>query len=89
MADIRPTSWQPAQPPAPAAGRTAAQRAFFDAAMGRTPAPPTASPTAPPRTAQAATATATPAVRPLQTAPLDPEPPKKILRPGSLVDIRV
>ncbi|RYF94958.1 MAG: hypothetical protein EON95_03380 [Caulobacteraceae bacterium] len=80
MADIRPTSWQTAPAPITAPGRTAAQRAFFDAAMGR------AAPAAP---VPAAQPIAAPAQRPLQASPLSEEPPRKILRPGSLVDIRV
>ena len=81
MADIRPTSWQPAPAPTTSPARTAAQRAFFDAALGRAggaaaPVPPPA-PVAP-----------TPQ-RAVQTANLPEEPPKKILRPGSLLDIRV
>ena len=60
------------------AARSAAQKAFFDAAMGRAP------PTAP----QAATAAIIPQraeVRPAATA----ETPTRVLRPGSLLDIRV
>ncbi|MBI1197869.1 MAG: hypothetical protein GC203_08395 [Phenylobacterium sp.] len=85
MTPIRPT----ASPQVPAgqvqtpqdrdAGKLAAQRAFF-AALGK--AGPAASP-APVETAQAAPATPT-----VQTAaPADA--PRKILRPGSLIDIRV
>ncbi len=84
MADIRPTSWQPAAQVsggATAPARTAAQRAFFDAAMGRAAAP--AAPVAAPEPVAA------PIQRPLQATALTEEPPKKILRPGSLVDIRV
>ena len=81
MADIRPTNWQPAAAPTVQPGRTAAQRAFFDAAMGRASAP--AAPVA------AAEPVAAPIQRPLQASTLTEEPPKKILRPGSLVDIRV
>lgn len=60
------------------ADRTAAQKAFFDIALGKTPAP--------------AGAATTPAVyaQPVQRIPNpDAEPPSKILRPGSLLDIRV
>jgi hypothetical protein len=75
----------PAQP-APTGGadaaRLAAQRAFFQQAMGR----PAAAATAAPATAQAPT-------QPVRTVELRPaanaEPPAKILRPGSLLDIRV
>jgi hypothetical protein len=71
------------------AARVAAQRAFFDAAMGRAGAP--AAPAAPsaPRTQLF-----TPQAAPVQRAELRPaaipsEPPAKLLRPGSLLDIRV
>lgn len=81
MADIRPTSWQPAAAPTSTPARTAAQRAFFDAALGRAAAPSAPVPAAAP---------VTPAPqRTVQTANLPEEPPKKILRPGSLLDIRV
>ena len=84
MTPIRP-GMPPAQP-APTGGadaaRLAAQRAFFQQAMGR----PAAAATAAPATAQAPT-------QPVRTVELRPaanaEPPAKILRPGSLLDIRV
>jgi hypothetical protein len=70
------------------AGRAAAQKAFFDAAMGRAAAP------AAPQAAAAPTATASAPVRaPFQRAEIRPDPlaeaPAKLLRPGSLLDIRV
>jgi hypothetical protein len=74
----------PAQPAASAgadAARQAAQRAFFQQAMGR-PATASAAPTAaqaPPQPVRAVE------LRPAANA----EPPAKILRPGSLLDIRV
>ena len=84
MTPIRP-GMPPAQPASTAgadAARLAAQRAFFQQAMGRPAAAATAAPTA----AQA------PAL-PVRTVELRPaanaEPPTKILRPGSLLDIRV
>jgi hypothetical protein len=65
------------------AGKLAAQRAFFEAAMARAsgtaaPSPPVApaEPAAPPRTAQVAPSAHT-------------EAPQRIARPGSLLDIRV
>ena len=65
------------------AGRTAAQRAFLQAALQSQ---------APARSPQAASQPA-PAVsaQPVQRVPtaLPDEPPQKILRPGSLLDIRV
>lgn len=65
------------------AGKLAAQRAFFEAAMAR--ASGAAAPSAP-------AAPAEPAAPPraTQVAPAAPaEAPQKILRPGSLLDIRV
>ncbi|MBX3483621.1 MAG: hypothetical protein KF737_08885 [Phenylobacterium sp.] len=68
-----------AQPQDPA--KAAAARAFFDAALRQAGAP--TQPAAP----MAATSTAQPALR---TAAVQPaEAPQKILRPGSLIDIRV
>ena len=59
----------------------AAQRAFFQAALSQTQAvaPTTAAPTAPPR----------PVTRAAPSTPTTDEPPERILRPGSLLDIRV
>ena len=84
MTPIRP-GMPPAQPASTAgadAARLAAQRAFFQQAMGR------------PSTAQApAPGAAQPPAQPLRAVELRPaanaEPPAKILRPGSLLDIRV
>ena len=58
-----------------------AQRAFFEAAFGR---PAAAQATAAPQTAA-------PTAAPAQKIPanLPADPPQKILRPGSLLDIRV
>jgi hypothetical protein len=76
------------------AARAAAQKAFFDAAMGRSAAP--AAPPAP-QVAQAAQA-ARPSIfaaltTPPQRAEIRPDPaaeaPARPLRPGSLLDIRV
>lgn len=61
------------------AARAAAQRAFFDAAMGRTPA------AAPPQAAAAPTVPQRVELRPSAAA----EAPTRILRPGSLLDIRI
>jgi hypothetical protein len=80
-----------AQPSPADAARSAAQRAFFDAAMGRSAAP--AQTQAPAATAAPQAAIFRPATMPVQRAEirpaLDAEPPAKILRPGSLLDIRV
>lgn len=77
---ILPVGASPAQVQRPDAARQAAQRAFFQAALGQAPV----------AVAQtAASEPAPPPLRPQRT--LDPaaEPPAKILRPGSLLDIRV
>jgi hypothetical protein len=81
---IRPSAYpvQPAANPAVDAARQAAQKAFFAAAMGKAAAP---------------TATQAPSLSPaparVQRAELRPDPtaeaPTKVLRPGSLLDIRV
>ena len=88
MTPIRPGMplAQPASSAGADAARLAAQRAFFQQAMGRPAA----------AAAPAATAAPTPVQAPLQTLrkverrpAADAEPPAKILRPGSLLDIRV
>ena len=91
MTPIRP-NLPPPTPPAQGprasdAGRLAAQKAFFEIAAGRGPAP---APQAP------ATAAAEPAARldrptaPAAAAAVQAgEPPPRPLRPGSLLDIRV
>lgn len=92
MTPIRPNVF-PVQPSAiPVAGaeaaRQAAQKAFFDAAMGRAAAPAAAQAVAAPRTPMFA-----PTPAPIQRAEIRPDPsaeaPAKLLRPGSLLDIRV
>ena len=92
MADpIRPSSW-PNLPAAPARGggtgdaRSAAQRAFFEQALGRTAAPPTTALT----TVVAETSTPVNERRaPDLHIKMPDAPPTKILRPGSLLDIKV
>ena len=74
---IFPTPQPQAQPTAPV--RSSAQQAFFAAAMGR--------PAAPPQVQAQPQAQAAPAQR--MPASLPADPPQKILRPGSLLDIRV
>jgi hypothetical protein len=89
---IRPSAFPPPSSPTTVAGqaadvaRTAAQKAFFDAAMGRSgaPAAPAAAP-APQASAFTPAAFQRPEIRPQAQA----EAPAKILRPGSLLDIRV
>jgi len=90
---VRPPVWPTVQPPAsggPASGRVSARGAFFEQALGR----------AAPETRQA-TQAARPAVarpdalpqphaeRVRTTFTPSSEPPQKILRPGSLLDIKV
>lgn len=85
MTTIRPTGLPPTPAPTPQprsdAGRLAAQKAFFDMIAGK------AAPAAAAQTVAAEPASA--ASRAQRTAPAAAEPPAKILRPGSLLDIRV
>lgn len=84
LTPIRPNALPPppAANPSGEAARTAAQRAFFDAALGRAGA------TAP--AAQTASAfTPAPVQRPQRLPDPAAEAPVKPLRPGSLLDIRV
>ena len=80
MSSIRPPIFPTQQQPAQGAGaaKGSAQRAFFEAAFGR------------PAAAQATAAPQAPAA-PAQKVPVDlpADPPQKILRPGSLLDIKV
>jgi hypothetical protein len=81
---VRPPIFPPSRPSEtpqrPDAARLAAQKAFFDAALGKAaPAAPT-TPTA--TVSKAATA-------PPRIPDADAEKPQKILRPGSLLDIRI
>jgi len=63
--------------------KLAQQRAFFNAAMGQAQAPAQAA-------APAAAPTASGAPAPTQrSASIPAEQPQKVLRPGSLIDIRV
>ncbi len=91
MAEIRPPA-RPAFPP-PASTRptepasaSAAQRAFFQAALGKAQAP--AAPAPAPRTTTVATPAATPLRAERVVAPTA-EAPTRYLRPGSLLDIKV
>jgi hypothetical protein len=87
---VRPPVWPPVTPPASGGAgnaRTAAQRAFFEAALGKTAAPqgrPTPAP------AVRAETVPQPAAQRVRTEFVQPtEQPQKILRPGSLLDIKV
>jgi hypothetical protein len=76
--NLPPAAAAPVQRPAEAA-RAAAQKAFFEAALGKASAPAPA--------AQAAPAAA---LQPVQRTPDPAAPePQKVLRPGSLLDIRI
>lgn len=87
MNPIRPTALPPSSSPQVSTGadaaRAAAQKAFFDAAMGRAPAPARTAPVS-------VTVTATPVPQRVELRPSgETETPTRILRPGSLLDIRV
>ena len=88
MTTIRPNLYPQTQarPQNQDSGKLAAQRAFFDAlsqARGPAQAAATAAPTA------VSTAQAAPAPVQRMAAATPAEQPQKILRPGSLFDIRV
>ena len=94
MNPVRPSVYPPMQPAAQGAGavKTAAQRAFFDQALGKATGAPqqTQAPATPARAASVQTqAQAVPP--PVQRMPTaqPTEAPTRILRPGSLLDIRV
>lgn len=97
MTAIRPPIFPPsqaAQPARPDAGRNAAQKAFFDLALGKAAAPAQTAAQSPTKTAAAATASspAVAATTPVSTSRIPDvgaERPQKMLRPGSLLDIRV
>jgi len=84
---IRPMTWPPAPiAPARADPKAAAQRAFFEQALGRATSPA-------PQTQVVAQTVATPPavrVRPVDLKIDIPDaPPAKIPRPGSIIDIKV
>ena len=79
MSTIRPPIFPTPQPQAQAPARSSAQQAFFAAAMGR--------PAAQPQVQAQPQAQAAPAQR--MPASLPADPPQKLLRPGSILDIRV
>jgi hypothetical protein len=94
VSTIRPTHLPPQPQGQPASGamndaKAAAQRAFFQAALGGT-AKPAQTPAQTTVSAHAAAPPPTVFAQPVQRMP-DPaaEQPQKILRPGSLLDIRV
>lgn len=90
MTAVRPPVWPTVQPPASGgAGRASARGAFFEQALGR--AAPQAQPAAPaqPTTVRQETMPQPHAERVRTTFTPPPEPPTRILRPGSLLDIKV
>lgn len=76
-----------AQPRPVSDARVAAQRAFFQAALGKVEAPQAARPIAPTQTARAAPQP--PPYRAQSDPVVIPAKPDRIVRPGSLVDIKV
>lgn len=91
MTSVRPPVWPTVQPPASGGAgnaRSAAQRAFFEQALGKATAPQASAPQAP---AVRAETVPQPAAQPVRntTFAQATEQPQKILRPGSLLDIKV
>lgn len=88
---VRPNVWANIPPPAqgPGAVKSGAQRAFFDAALGKATGAPQAHPQATPVRAEPVQVQTAP--QPVQRMPAaqPTEQPTRILRPGSLLDIRV
>jgi len=89
---VRPPNWPTVTPPASGGAgnaRTAAQRAFFDQALGKAGAPQ-AQPTPVQAPVVRAETRVQPAAQRVQSTFVQPtEQPQKILRPGSLLDIKV
>ncbi len=85
MTTIRPNLYPQTQarPQSQDSAKLAQQRAFFNAALGQAQAP---AQTSAPTIAPAASA-APPATQRMGSIPA--EQPQKVLRPGSLIDIRV
>lgn len=90
MNPVRPNVWanvpQPAGSGGGGAAKSAAQRAFFEAALGKTAGGAASVPIRPAAT-QPPVVHATPVQRMPPSEPT--EAPRKIPRPGSLLDIRV
>ncbi len=86
MTAVRPPVWPTVQPPASGGtGRASARGAFFEQALGRATQPQAVQ--AP--TVRAETTPQPQAERVRTTFTPSSEPPRKILRPGSLLDIKV
>jgi hypothetical protein len=97
VSDIRPAIWPAVQPPANRPQRPAAEggrAAFFQAALSQAGAGQAGAPSAAavvqrqPPVQEAAPARGGYAARPAP-AVLPEEPPKKVLQPGSILDIKV
>ncbi|RAK57430.1 hypothetical protein [Phenylobacterium deserti] len=87
MNTIRPGFPQPQPTPQRAdAARVAAQRAFFQMATTQAEAPAPRPQAAAQMASQASSASAS---RPQRMPDARAEPPNKVLRPGSLLDIRI
>lgn len=90
MADpIRPSLFPVPSAPTPAresGGARAAQRAFFEAALGKVEAPAAPAPARPAVEAPARPQPPQPTVTRINIAD---EPPSRLMRPGSFVDIKV
>lgn len=95
MTPVRPNVWANVPPPAQGSGqgaaKSAAQRAFFDAALGKAAGAAPAQAQAQMASAKAVPLQTRAAPQPVQRMPAgEPtDPPTRILRPGSLLDIRV
>jgi hypothetical protein len=86
---LPPISGQPIPAPRPITDpRAAAQRAFFQAALGRAQAPQAAAPT-PQVTAAAPQAARAHATVPVATPRADTQPSDRSARPGSIINIIV
>jgi hypothetical protein len=86
---LPPISGQPIPPTRPIADpRAAAQRAFFQAALGRAQAPEAAAPTRQ-VAAAAPQATRVQTTAPAATPRTDAQPPDGSARPGSIINITV
>ncbi len=91
MTVVRPPVWPSVQPASTGGSgnagnaRSAAQRAFFDQALGKAATPQAQAPAVRTETVPQ------PAAQPVRntTFTASSEPPQKVLRPGSLLDIRV
>mgnify|MGYP001201264614 FL=1 len=95
MTAVRPPVWPTVQPPAPGGAgnaRASARGAFFEQALGRAsgqPQRPQPAQAVQPTTVRPETMPQPHAERVRTTFTPPSEPPQRILRPGSLLDIKV